>query len=142
MLSKKKLKKSLMLLIPLVALSFKSFSQTDTIQQRIVLTKPVAKLVVKDLVSYDQVRLELKATLDLLGETNSKLSTQSILTDNLQVQINNYESIVGNLQEKYNTQARLSEDLEAALKSANRKTKLYKIGTYVGAGALVLLLAR
>lgn len=142
MLSKKKLKKSLMLLIPLVALSFKSFSQTDTLQQRIVLTKPVAKLVVKDLVSYDQVRLELKATLDLLGETNAKLSTQSILTDNLQVQINNYESIVGNLQEKYNTQARLSKDLEAALKSANRKTKLYKIGTYVGAGALVLLLAR
>ena len=142
MLSKKKLKKSLMLLIPLVALSFKSFSQTDTIQQRIVLTKPVAKLVVKDLVSYDQVRLELKATLDLLGETNAKLTTQSILTDNLQVQITNYESIVGNLQEKYNTQARLSEDLEAALKAANRKTKLYKIGTYVGAGALVLLLAR
>ena len=142
MLSKKKLKKSLMLLIPLVALSFKSFSQTDTLQQRIVLTKPVAKLVVKDLVSYDQVRLELKATLDLLGETNAKLTTQSILTDNLQVQITNYESIVGNLQEKYNTQARLSEDLEAALKAANRKTKLYKIGTYVGAGALVLLLAR
>jgi len=131
-----------MLLIPLVALSFKSFSQTDTLQQRIVLTKPVAKLVVKDLVSYDQVRLELKATLDLLGETNAKLTTQSILTDNLQVQITNYESIVGNLQEKYNTQARLSEDLEAALKAANRKTKLYKIGTYVGAGALVLLLAR
>jgi hypothetical protein len=126
----------------LVALSFKSFSQTDTLQQRIVLTKPVAKLVVKDLVSYDQVRLELKATLDLLGETNAKLTTQSILTDNLQVQITNYESIVGNLQEKYNTQARLSEDLEAALKAANRKTKLYKIGTYVGAGALVLLLAR
>ena len=142
MLSKKKLKKSLMLLIPLVALSFKSFSQTDTLQQRIVLTKPVAKLVVKDLVSYDQVRLELKATLDLLGETNAKLTTQSILTDNLQVQITNYESIVGSLQEKYNTQARLSEDLEAALKAANRKTKLYKIGTYVGAGALVLLLAR
>ena len=142
MLSKKKLKKSLLLLIALVALSFKSFSQTDTIQQRIVLTKPVAKLVVKDLVSYDQVRLELNATLELLNETNSKLTTQSVLTDNLQVQINNYESMVGNLQEKYNTQAKLSKDLEAALKSANRKTKLYKIGTYIGAGALVLLLAK
>ena len=142
MLSKKKLKKSLTLLIALVALSFKSFSQTDTIQQRIVLTKPVAKLVVKDLVSYDQVRLELKTTLELLNETNSKLTTQSVLTDNLQVQIDNYESMVGNLQEKYNTQAKLSKDLEAALKSANRKTKLYKIGTYIGAGALVLLLAK
>lgn len=142
MLLKKKLSKNLMLLIVLVALSFKSFSQTDTVQQRIVLTKPIAKLVVKDLVSFDQAKLELQATLDLLNETNAKLSTQTILTDNLQVQINNYESIVGNLEEKYNTQARLSEDLEAALKKANRRTKLYKIGTYVGAGALVLLLAK
>lgn len=142
MLSKKKLKKSLLLLIALVALSFKSFSQTDTLQQRIVLTKPVAKLVVKDLVSFDQIKLELKTTVDLLNETNLKLNTQTILTGNLELQINNYESIVGNLQEKYNTQARLSEDLEAALKKANRKTKLYKIGTYIGAGALVLLLAK
>ena len=94
------------------------------------------------MVSYDQVRLELKTTLELLNETNSKLTTQSMLTDNLQVQIDNYESMVGNLQEKYNTQAKLSKDLEAALKSANRKTKLYKIGTYIGAGALVLLLAK
>ena len=142
MLSKKKLKRSLLLLIALVALSFKSFSQTDTLQPRIVLTKPVAKLVVKDLVSFDQVKLALKTTLDLLNETNLKLKTQTTLSDNLQIQINNYESIVGNLEDKYNTQARLSEDLEAALKAANRKTKLYKIGTYVGAGALVLLLAR
>ena len=94
------------------------------------------------MVSYDQVRLELKTTLELLNETNSKLTTQSVLTDNLQVQIDNYESMVGNLQEKYNTQAKLSKDLEAALKSANHKTKLYKIGTYIGAGALVLLLAK
>ena len=41
-----------------------------------------------------------------------------------------------------NTQQKLSDDLQAALKAANRKTKLYKIGTYVGAGALLLLLAR
>ena len=123
-------------------MSFKSFSQTDTLQQRIVLTKPVAKLVVKDLVSFDQVKLELKTTLDLLNETNLKLKTQTTLTDNLQIQINNYESIVGNIEDNDNTQARHAEDLEAALEAANRKTKLYKIGTYVGAGALVLLLAR
>lgn len=142
MLLKNKLKRSLLLLIALVALSSKSFSQTDTLQQRIVLTKPVAKLVVKDLVSFDQVQLELKTTLDLLQQTNFKLTTQTNLVTNLEGQITNYESMVGNLENKYETQHKLSKDLESALKAANRKTKLYKIGTYIGAGALVLLLAK
>jgi len=142
MLLRNKLKKSLMLLIVLVALSYKGFSQTDTIQQKIVLTKPIAKLVVKDLISGDQLKLELKTTLDILDQTNFKLATQTNLVTNLQGQVVNFESIVGNLQEKYNTQARLSDDLEAALKKANRKTKLYKIGTYIGGGALLLLLAK
>ena len=142
MLLKNKLKRNLLLLIALVVLSSKSFSQTDTLQQRIVLTKPVAKLVVKDLISGDQVKLELKTTLELLEQTNFKLTTQTNLVTNLQGQITNYESIVGTLENKYETQQKLSEDLEAALKAANRKTKLYKIGTYVGAGALVLLIAR
>jgi len=142
MLLKNKLKKSLMLLIVLVALSYKGFSQTDTVQKKIVLTKPIAKLVVKDLISGDQLKLELKTTLDILDQTNFKLATQTNLVTNLQGQVVNFESIVGNLQNKYDTQARLSDDLEAALKKANRKTKLYKIGTYIGGGALLLLLAK
>ena len=125
MLLKNKLKRNLLLLIALVVLSSKSFSQTDTLQQRIVLTKPVAKLVVKVLISGDQVKLELKTTLELLEQTNFKLTTQTNLVTNLQGQITNYESIVGTLENKYETQQKLSEDLEAALKAANRKTKLY-----------------
>tara|TARA_Y100001972_G_C7526910_1_gene265661 strand:+ start:268 stop:696 length:429 start_codon:yes stop_codon:yes gene_type:complete len=142
MLLKKKLKKNLTLLIALVALSSNCFSQTDTLQERIVLTKPIAKLVVKDLISGDQLKLELETTLQVLEQTNFKLNTQTNLVTNLQGQITNYESIVGNLENKFNTQQKLSDDLQAALKAANRKTKLYKIGTYVGAGALLLLLAR
>jgi len=142
MLLKKKLKKNLTLLIALVALSSNCFSQTDTLQERIVLTKPIAKLVVKDLISGDQLKLELETTLQVLEQTNFKLNTQTNLVTNLQGQVTNYESIVGNLENKFNTQQKLSDDLQAALKAANRKTKLYKIGTYVGAGALLLLLAR
>lgn len=88
------------------------------------------------------MKLELRTTLELLEQTNFKLNTQSTLVFNLQDQLTNYESIVGTLENKFQTQQKLSDDLEAALKIANRKTKLYKIGTYVGAGALVLLLAR
>ena len=142
MLLKKKLRKNLTLLIALVALSFKSFSQTDTINQKIVLTKPIAKLVVKDLVSGDQLKLELQTTLQVLEQTNFKLNTQTNLVTNLENQLTNFESIVGNLENKFATQQRLSEDLEAALKKANRRAKLFEIGSYVGAGAVVLLLVK
>ena len=140
MLLKEKLKRNLWLSILLVLLSFKSFSQNDTINQKIVLTKPVAKLVVKDLVSFDQVTLELEATTDLLNETNNKLNTQSILIGNLEDQINNYDNILSKLNSKYDVQQRLSADLEKSLKRQKTMTTIYKIGTTVGLVATGLLL--
>ena len=107
---------------------------------KIVLTKPVAKLVVKDLVSFDQVTLELEATTDLLNETNNKLNTQSILIGNLEDQINNYDNILSKLNSKYDVQQRLSADLEKSLKRQKTMTTIYKIGTTVGLVATGLLL--
>ena len=140
MLLKKKLKKNLWLLILLVLLSFKSFSQNDTINQKIVLTKPVAKLVVKDLITGDQRAEELSAVNALLKETEFKLNTQSTLVINLQTQIKNYDQIVSELDGKFELQQKLSEDLELALKNQRRQTTIYKIGAGVGAVATVLLL--
>lgn len=78
----------------------------------------------------------------LLTETNNKLLTQTDLVTNLQFQINNYDSTIFAMQEKYNTQARLSEELEIALKRSKRQAKLYKIGTYVGLAAVGILIAK
>ena len=140
MLLKEKLKKNLWLLILLVLLSFKSFSQNDTINQKIVLTKPVAKLVVKDLITGDQRAQELSAVNALLKETEFKLNTQSTLVINLQTQIKNYDQIVSELDGKFELQQKLSEDLELALKKQRRQTTIYKIGAGVGVVATVLLL--
>ena len=140
MLLREKLKKNLWLLILLVLLSFKSFSQNDTINQKIVLTKPVAKLVVKDLITGDQRAEELSAVNALLKETEFKLNTQSTLVINLQTQIKNYDQIVSELDGKFELQQKLSEDLELALKKQRRQTTIYKIGAGVGAVATVLLL--
>ena len=41
-------------------MNLKSFSQNDTINSTIQLTKPVAKLVIKDLINADGLSLELK----------------------------------------------------------------------------------
>ena len=140
MLLREKLKKNLWLLILLVLLSFKSFSQNDTINQKIVLTKPVAKLVVKDLITGDQRAEELSAVNALLKETEFKLNTQSTLVINLQTQIKNYDQIVSELDGKFELQQKLSQDLEQALKKQRRQTTIYKIGAGVGAVATVLLL--
>ena len=140
MLLKEKLKRNLWLSILLVLLSFKSFSQNDTINQKIVLTKPVAKLVVKDLISGDQKGEELIAVNALLKQTEFKLNTQSTLVLNLQTQIKNYDQIISELDGKFELQQKLSQDLEQALKKQRRQTTIYKIGAGVGAVATVLLL--
>ena len=46
------------------------------------------------------------------------------------------------MQDKYNTQARLSEELEIALKRSKRQAKLYRIGSYVGLAAVGILLVK
>ena len=121
-------------------MSFSSSSQNVTDSTKIVLTKPVAKLVIQDIVVGDQLKLKLKTIEEILSETNSKLKTQTLLVTNLESQVLNYKSIVNDLNSKSSIQNDLSKDLEAALKKANRRTKLYKIGTTVGAVALGLLI--
>lgn len=146
MLSNKKLSKKLILLITLVMMSLNAFSQsaTNTLSKdttQIQLTKPIAKLVIKDLIKGDGLSNEVQTMQLLLTETNNKLLVQSDLVTNLQFQITNYESIVSSLQQKYDTQAQLSLELEKALKRSKRQAKFYKIGTTVGAiavGALLL----
>lgn len=121
-------------------MSYNSFSQNDTDSTKIVLTKPVAKLVIQDIIGGDQLKIQLKTTEELLGETNNKLETQSLLITNLETQISNYQGIVGDLNSKSKIQADLSKDLEKALKAQRRRTLLYKIGTIVGGTGTLLLL--
>ena len=78
----------------------------------------------------------------LLTETNNKLLIQNDLVTNLQLQINNYDSTIITMQEQFNTQARLSEELEIALKRSKRQAKLYKIGSYIGIAAVGILIVK
>ena len=110
---------------------------------KIVLTKPVAKLVIKDIVVGDQLKIELKTVEELLGQTNNKVETQSILITNLESQIANYKNIITDLNSKSDIQSQLSKDLEKALKACKRRTFLYKVGTVVGmTGTLLLLIQK
>lgn len=135
-----------MLLIALVMMSLNVFSQNDTSKlkdsTKIQLTKPVAKLVIKDLIKGDGLSTELKTVKDLLSQTNLKLTTQTTLVTNLESQIDNYNRLLVQEQSKFSTQEALSKELETALRKQRNKTRLYKIGTYIGAAAVGILIIK
>lgn len=123
-------------------MSLNAFSQTATDSTKIQLTKPIAKLVIKDLIQFDGLSTEMQTMQSILTETNKKLITQNQLVTNLQLQNSNLESVIRELNAKYDTQARLTLDFEKALKRQKRQSTIYKIGTSVGAAAVLLLLVQ
>jgi len=123
-------------------MSLNAFSQNVTDSTKIQLTKPIAKLVIKDLIQFDGLSVEVQTMQTILTETNNKLITQNELVTNLQLQNNNLESVIRELNKKYETQANLTKDFELALKRQKRQSTIYKIGTTVGAAAVLLLLVQ
>ena len=122
--------------------SLKGFSQSVTDSTKIQLTKPIARLVIKDLIQFDGLSTEMQTMQTILTETNNKLIAQNQLVTNLELQNNNLESVIKELNVKYDTQAQLSLDLEKALKRQKRQATIYKIGSVVGAAATLLLLVQ
>ena len=123
-------------------MSLNAFSQNDTDSLKIQLTKPVAKLVIKDLVQYDGLSQEILTIQEILDETNNKLATQNDLVKNLKTQVLNFESII-NSKDSQMEQAQLASDaLQKALKKEKRAKKLYQIGSAIGGGAILLLLVQ
>jgi hypothetical protein len=125
------------LLIILLLVSFKSFSQNDTI---VSLREPVAKLVIKDLITGDGAKVELVSTLELLKLEQKKVVLKDSVIGTLNIKVLNLENIIGKKDEQFSLEAEKSKQLEKELKGQRRKTFLYKVGTYIGAGALLVLL--
>ena len=124
------------LLIILLLVSFKSFSQNDTI---VSLREPVAKLVIKDLIEGDGTKVELISTLELLKLEQKKVVLKDSVIGTLNTKVLNLESIILKKEEQFSLESEKSKQLEKELKGQRRKTFLYKVGTYVGAGALLVL---
>ena len=129
--------KKLLVLIVLLLVSFKSFSQNDTI---VSLKQPVAKLVIKDLVSYDGLKIELVSIQEILKLEQKKVVLKDSVITTLNGKVLNLETILLKKDEQFGLEREKSLQLEKELKSQRRKTFLYKVGTYIGAGAILVLL--
>ena len=120
-------------------MSLNAFSQNAIDSTKIQLTKPIAKLVIKDLLKGDGLSYEIKTMQVLLTETNNKFLSQSDLVFNLKNQISNFERIVNNKDNQVGLSKELSEKLQADLKKQKLKTKLYGgVGILAVVGVLVL----
>ena len=121
-------------------MSWNSFSQSVTDSTQIQLTKPVAKLVIKDLIQFDGLSQEMETMQIILTETNDKLLTQGNLVANLKTQVLNYQSIIEKKDQQFSTQEELSKRLQQDLKKQKIRTKLMGgAGIAIAIGAAVLI---
>ena len=121
-------------------MSWNSFSQSVTDSTQIQLTKPVAKLVIKDLIQFDGLSQEMETMQIILTETNDKLLTQGNLVANLKTQVLNYQSIIEKKDQQFSTQEELNKRLQQDLKKQKIRTKLMGgAGIAIAIGAAVLI---
>ena len=123
-------------------MNWNGFSQTDIDSVKIQLTKPIAKLVIQDLIKFDASYMEIETLQQILKETNLKIDTQNELNTNLRSQIETYRKMLSTKDEQLDTSKSMSEELEKAYKRERRTKKFYQITSAVGGAAILLLLVQ
>jgi uncharacterized protein YhaN len=122
--------------------NWNGFSQTDIDSVKIQLTKPIAKLVIQDLIKFDASYMEIETLQQILKETNLKIDTQNELNTNLRSQIETYRTMLSTKDEQLDTSKSMSEELEKAYKRERRTKKFYQVTSAVGGAAILLLLVQ
>jgi hypothetical protein len=120
------------------------FSQTDINKKsdttKVVITKEIAKQVVKDLIMLDGCQEELRLTQNKV----IKLEEREIDKDIIITLLENKDKNNINIMKEKNKQLEMSDEflnsLKKELKNSKRTTLLYKVGTIVGIIATSILL--
>src|SRR6056300_1184489 len=139
--------KKLIMLMFLLSMSLSSFSQTVTKPKSIMvrdsvvkLEVPIVRLVIKDLVTFDGLKLELVETKELLKLSHDKLVLKDSVITNLNDKTINLRSMINKKDEQFGLEKEKSQSLEKELKQQKRRTFWWKVGTVAG-GVLALFFA-
>lgn len=124
------------MLISLLFWSLTLFSQTDTTIESKSFPIPVVRAIVKDLLSGDLAKSELKLTEKQLFETEKKVILKDSVINTLRLKEINYLTIIDGEKQKYQIMENYSKKLEVDLKKEKVKNKFKSI---VGTGAIALL---
>lgn len=123
-------------MISLLFWSLTLFSQTDTTIESKSFPIPVVRAIVKDLLSGDLAKSELKLTEKQLFETEKKVILKDSVINTLRLKEINYLTIIDGEKQKYQIMENYSKKLEVDLKKEKVKNKFKSI---VGTGAIALL---
>jgi hypothetical protein len=129
-----------MLLITLMMTSLKSFSQNVTDSTSIQLKKPIAKLVIKDLITGDGAKKELALTLDKINFLEQKIVLKDSIIFSLNSQVGNFESIMLTKSDQLAISQELSKRLQSDLKKQKLKTKLMGGAGLVAIAGVIFIL--
>jgi hypothetical protein len=127
------------LLIILTMMSFNSFSQNVTDSTSIQLKKPIAKLVIKDLITGDGAKEELILVADKIKLLEQKIVLKDSIIINLNSKIDNFNTIISTKSDQLSLSQELSKKLQTDLKKQKFKNKLTAGAGIVAVIATVLL---
>lgn len=120
----------------LVLTNLNCFSQTDISKEsdttKVVLSKDIAKQVVKDLIRLDGCQEELKLIQNKVIKLEERESQKDTIISLLKDKDKNNQFINNQKDRQINLYDDMSKSLEKELKSQKRTTLLYKIGTIAG----------
>ena len=128
--------RKLVVLISLLFVSSIAFSQTDTSSNVKCFPIPTVKQIMKDLLSGDSAKAQLKLTETQLVETEKKVSLKDSVINTMKLKEVNYLTIIDGERQKFGIMENYSKKLEWDLKKERVKGKFRSI---LGGGAIAVL---
>tara|TARA_R100001509_G_C4828081_1_gene202289 strand:- start:449 stop:832 length:384 start_codon:yes stop_codon:yes gene_type:complete len=124
----------------LMMMNLNSFSQNVTDSTSIQLKKPIAKLVIKDLITGDGAKEELNLVTEKIKLYEQKIVLKDSIINNLNIKINNFNSIISTKSDQLTLSEKLSKQLQTDLKKQKIKTKITGGVGIIAVGAVIFIL--
>jgi 6-phosphogluconate dehydrogenase len=112
------------------------FSQTDTSTNVKCFPIPVVRQIMKDVISGDSTKAQLKLTEEMLSETEKKVVMKDSVIITLRMKETNYLTMIDAEKQKFQIQENYSKKLEWDLKKEKVKNKFKSI---LGTGIIAVM---
>lgn len=131
----------LIMLVSIVISSLTAFSQTgtDSIPSK-SFPLPVVKMIIKDILSGDSAKAQLKITNEQLQETKKIVSMKDSVISKLELKNSNSELIINSERDKFSIIDEQLKKTEKQLRKERIKTKIFKSLTTISTLAIGALL--
>jgi hypothetical protein len=100
----------------LVSFSQNAISIKDSV---VIIPSKIARLIIKDLISYDTTKLELKVTQELLLNTENKVTNQSLIIKQYEIKDGQWKQMINN----YDTQVLAYKNMTSSLQKDLKKNQ-------------------